>query len=68
MACWTAFCATAHFGQKESEMIERAQEFLAVFSLQDRQEEIAKNLPYGEQRRVEIARALAAEPQAAAAG
>jgi branched-chain amino acid transport system ATP-binding protein len=31
--------------------------------LQDRQSEIASNLPYGEQRRLEIARALAAEPR-----
>ncbi len=53
----------AHFEQKESEMTEKAQDFLAVFNLQDRQGEIAKNLPYGEQRRLEIARALAAEPR-----
>jgi branched-chain amino acid transport system ATP-binding protein len=51
------------FAIKEAELIERAQEFLAVFNLQDRQSEIAKNLPYGEQRRLEIARALAAEPK-----
>jgi branched-chain amino acid transport system ATP-binding protein len=52
-----------HFGQKERELTEQAQEFLAVFNLQDRQGEIAKNLPYGEQRRLEIARALAAAPK-----
>jgi len=51
------------FQVKEKELTERAQEFLAVFGLEDRQGEIAKNLPYGEQRRLEIARALAAEPQ-----
>ena len=34
-----------------------------MFNLQDRQGEIAKNLPYGEQRRLEIARALAAYPK-----
>jgi branched-chain amino acid transport system ATP-binding protein len=54
---------TPHFGHKEQELTERAQDFLAVFSLQDRQGAIAKNLPYGEQRRLEIARALAAEPK-----
>lgn len=51
-----------HFAAKEKELTERAQEFLSVFNLHDRQGEIAKNLPYGEQRRLEIARALAAEP------
>ncbi len=51
------------FGVKEKLLTERAQEFLSVFSLQDRQAEIASNLPYGEQRRLEIARALAAAPQ-----
>ncbi len=53
---------SGHFATKEAELTERAQEFLAVFGLDDRQDEIAKNLPYGEQRRLEIARALAAEP------
>jgi branched-chain amino acid transport system ATP-binding protein len=53
---------TPKFKVKEQELTERAQEFLAVFNLQDRQGEIAKNLPYGEQRRLEIARALAAAP------
>jgi branched-chain amino acid transport system ATP-binding protein len=52
-----------HFYEKERELTEKAQDFLAVFNLQDRQGTIAKNLPYGEQRRLEIARALAAEPK-----
>jgi len=51
------------FSEKEKELTEKTQEFLSVFNLHDRQGEIAKNLPYGEQRRLEIARALAAEPQ-----
>lgn len=53
---------TSRFSTNEKALIERTQEFLAVFNLQDRQDEIARNLPYGEQRRLEIARALAAEP------
>jgi len=53
---------SGQFDHKEKELSERAQEFLAVFGLDQRQDEIAKNLPYGEQRRLEIARALAAEP------
>jgi branched-chain amino acid transport system ATP-binding protein len=51
------------FSAREKELTERAQDFLAVFNLHNRQGEIAKNLPYGEQRRLEIARALAAEPK-----
>jgi branched-chain amino acid transport system ATP-binding protein len=58
-----AVLRTKHFYAKENELTERAQDFLSVFNLQDRQGEIAKNLPYGEQRRLEIARALAASPQ-----
>jgi branched-chain amino acid transport system ATP-binding protein len=54
---------TRRFGVKEKELTQKTQEFLSVFNLQDRQGEIAKNLPYGEQRRLEIARALAAEPK-----
>jgi len=51
------------YRQKEKELTEKAQEFLSVFNLHKRQQEIAKNLPYGEQRRLEIARALAANPK-----
>ena len=54
---------TRHFAQKEAEMTERAQEFLAIFDLDSRQHDIAGSLPYGLQRRLEIARALAARPQ-----
>jgi branched-chain amino acid transport system ATP-binding protein len=50
------------FFKQERELTEKAQDFLAVFNLEDRQGTVAKNLPYGEQRRLEIARALAAEP------
>lgn len=48
---------------KEKELTERAQDFLAIFGLEDIQDELARNLPYGEQRRLEIARALACEPR-----
>ena len=51
------------FGVKERELTERAQDFLAIFGLERLQNETAKNLPYGEQRRVEIARALASDPK-----
>ena len=58
-----ALFRTKKFEAKEKEMTDQAIEFLSVFNLQDRIHEIAKNLPYGEQRRLEIARALAASPK-----
>ena len=42
---------------------ERAEQLLAVMGLSHRREVLARNLPYGEQRRLEIARALATNPQ-----
>lgn len=47
----------------EEEMTEKAINFLKIFKLDHKKHEIAKNLPYGEQRRLEIARALAAQPK-----
>ncbi len=58
-----ALFRTAKYDSKENELTDQAIEFLSVFSLQDRIHEEAKNLPYGEQRRLEIARALAASPR-----
>lgn len=47
----------------EDEMEAKSMELLKIFNLQGQAQEIAKNLPYGEQRRLEIARALATEPK-----
>lgn len=44
-------------------MARRSREFLERLELWDRRDELAKNLPYGEQRRLEIARALATGPR-----
>lgn len=44
-------------------MEEKAVEFLKIFNLDGLKYEMAKNLPYGQQRRLEIARALAAHPK-----
>lgn len=54
---------TKNFYKKEDELTEKALDFLSIFGLEGIQNEIAKNLPYGQQRRVEIARALAANPR-----
>ncbi|MBC7239331.1 MAG: ABC transporter ATP-binding protein, partial [Chloroflexi bacterium] len=58
-----AISRLGRFTRQERILTERAQDFLAVFGLQNRQLELAKNLPYGEQRRLEIARALATQPR-----
>ncbi len=49
--------------KKEQEITEKALELLKIFKLDDKANEIAKNLPYGAQRRLEIARALATKPK-----
>jgi branched-chain amino acid transport system ATP-binding protein len=54
---------TKNFVTKEKELTEQALDFLSIFKLEGIAGEIAKNLPYGEQRRVEIARALACKPR-----
>ena len=47
----------------EKEMNERAMELLKVFELDGEADYLAANLPYGKQRKLEIARALATEPK-----
>ncbi|EET59609.1 ABC transporter, ATP-binding protein [Marvinbryantia formatexigens DSM 14469] len=49
--------------RKEKEMNEKAMELLKVFGLDGEAEYLASNLPYGKQRKLEIARAMATEPK-----
>ena len=49
--------------KNEKKMNERAMELLKVFDLQDEADFLASNLPYGKQRKLEIARALAPNPK-----
>src|SRR5712671_4480633 len=49
--------------QEEKWVAERSEELLEIMGLSHRRDELAKNPPYGEQRRLEIARALATGPQ-----
>jgi len=58
-----AIVRNKRYSAQERELTEKAQDFLAIFKLERIQNELAMNLPYGEQRRVEIARALASNPR-----
>jgi branched-chain amino acid transport system ATP-binding protein len=58
-----AVLRTPRHRREEHEAIERATALLEFVGIAHRGEEKAKNLPYGDQRRLEIARALATEPK-----
>ena len=49
--------------REERESRERAHELLKLVGIDHRADQLGKNLPYGDQRRLEIARALGTEPQ-----
>ena len=53
---------TRKYQAEEQEAYQVALELLQVFDLDMYQNELAKNLPYGKQRKLEIARALATDP------
>jgi branched-chain amino acid transport system ATP-binding protein len=50
------------FYHDEQRMIDQAGELLSLFKIDHKKHELARNLPYGEQRKLEIARALAGNP------
>ena len=54
---------TPHHFANEKRMRERAKEILSIFGLLDERNNLACNLPYGKQRKLEIARALATSPK-----
>ncbi len=56
---WAALFRTPKFWAAEREMTEKALDLLSIFKLQDKADQLAANLPYGQQRKLEIARALA---------
>lgn len=60
---WSAITRTRKFRTEEQRIAEEAAYLLDIFGLYDRRTEEAVSLPYGEQRRLEIVRALATNPR-----
>lgn len=60
---FSAFFRLPSYYKNEKRVYEEALQLLEKFNLLDKKEELAKNLSYGDQRRVEIARALASKPK-----
>ncbi|MFE9660527.1 ATP-binding cassette domain-containing protein [Streptomyces sp. NPDC005955] len=59
---WSALLRGPGFKKAERESEERAMELLDFIGLARKRDHLARNLPYGEQRKLEIARALASDP------
>ena len=60
---FSSILRTPAFFKGEKQIEADALKYLEIFKLDTKRHEIAKNLPYGEQRRLEIARALATKPR-----
>lgn len=58
-----AIFRTKRFWNEEKKVDEKVNEILEILSLKEYAEEVASNLPYGKQRKLEIARALATSPK-----
>lgn len=59
----TSFLRLPKFYHNEEALKTKAMELLSMFDLQDDANTLSKNLPYGQQRRLEIVRALATNPK-----
>ena len=51
------------FRRQEQQLTDRARELLTLFGLDEQRDRLARHLSYGDQRRLEIARAVATEPR-----
>lgn len=58
-----AVLRVGRYMKQEKEIEDAGRDLLKIFKLDGKADEIAKNLPYGAQRRLEIARALATHPK-----
>ncbi|HEY7203718.1 MAG TPA: ABC transporter ATP-binding protein [Methylomirabilota bacterium] len=59
---WDVITRNPRWREHERRQWEQGAELLSVVSLRDKANEVARNLPYGEQRRLELARALGSSP------
>jgi branched-chain amino acid transport system ATP-binding protein len=62
LGLWDVLTRNPRWRREESALWERAAELLRVVGLRDKANDLARNLPYGDQRRLEIGRALASAP------
>ncbi|MBW2432837.1 MAG: ABC transporter ATP-binding protein [Deltaproteobacteria bacterium] len=60
---WKTLLHAPDYRHSEDEIERRSVEFLELFDLKAMRDTAVKNLPYGSQRRVEIARAMATQPR-----
>lgn len=60
---WAALCNTAATKMRSQQLLEKAAELADFLGLGERRHELAKNLPHGHQRALEIGIALAASPE-----
>ena len=60
---WESFFRLPRHFKSEKAMREKAKELLRIFDLEEDRNNLACNLPYGKQRKLEIARALATNPK-----
>ena len=59
----SSIVGTPRLRKEERQAAERARELLRFSGLRGRADQVARNLPYGDQRRLEVARALATQPK-----
>jgi branched-chain amino acid transport system ATP-binding protein len=62
LGLWDVLARSPRWAREESQLWGRAAELLSLVGLRRKANELARNLPYGDQRRLEIGRAVASRP------